>query len=62
MDALISLRSGIFGTSEMRNGRRVDTTLETIVRQKRDLVELNVAIDQHDEELKASKSDVEEHH
>jgi hypothetical protein len=54
MDALLSMRSGMFGTSELRNGRRVDTTIETIARQKINLLELNAAIVRHDEELKES--------
>ena len=51
IETLSSLRSGVFGTTELRNGRRVDTTIETIVQRKRDLAELNLAIDRHDEEL-----------
>ena len=63
MDALLSLRSGTFGTSELRNGRRVDTTMETIARQRVNLLELNAAIVRHDEDVKESLApDMEEHH
>ena len=62
MEALSSLRSGVFGTSELRHGRRVDTTMETIVQRKRDLADLNIAIMRHDEELmKLGKPDVDDH-
>jgi hypothetical protein len=61
--ALMSLRSGIFGTSELRNGRRIDTTMETIVRKKRELLALDAAIVRHDQELKDSlKLGDDEHH
>ena len=62
MEALSSLRSGVFGTSELRHGRRVDTTMETIVQRKRDLAELDAAIVRHDEELmKSGKPNVDDH-
>jgi len=62
MDALLSMRSGMFGTSELRNGRRVDTTIETIARQRINLLELNAAIVEHDEELKESLTpEIEDH-
>ncbi|GEM_PF-2602038 len=59
-EALMSFRSGTFGTSELRNGRRVDTTMETIVQRKKDLVELNAMIVEHDEELKESQSHLDD--
>lgn len=56
MQSLKSLRLGNFGTSELRNGRRTDTTLETIAERKKDLAELETVIVRHDadEELKES--------
>ena len=42
--SLKALRSGILGTSELRDGRRVDTTMETIVGRKKDLAELDAVI------------------
>lgn len=63
LDRLMALRSGAFGTSELRNGRRVDTTMETIVQRKKDLIELTEVIAQHDEALKqALKNDAADHH
>jgi hypothetical protein len=38
--SLKALRSGVLGTFEMRDGKRVNTTLETIAERKRDLAEL----------------------
>ena len=42
--SLKALRSGILGTSEMRDGKRVNTTLETIAERRRDLAELSAMI------------------
>ena len=44
MRSLRALRSGVLATSELRNGRRVDTTLETIAERKTELAELDAAI------------------
>ena len=41
---LKALRSGVLGTTEVRDGRRVNTTLETIAERKRDLAELDAMI------------------
>jgi hypothetical protein len=41
---LKALRSGILGTFELRDGKRVDTTLETIADRKKDLAELDTVI------------------
>jgi len=41
---LKGLRSLVLGTSEVRGGRRIDTTSETIVARKRDLADLDVVI------------------
>jgi hypothetical protein len=46
--SLNALRTGVLGTSELRNGKRVDTTLETIAERKKDLAELDAAIVQHE--------------
>ena len=63
LETLLALRSGVFGTSELRNGRRVDTTMETIVQRKKDLLELNAVIARHDEDRKeALKNDAPDHH
>ncbi len=53
-EGLNAFRSGALGTFELRNGRRVDTTLETIVRRKKDLAELDAMMIRHceDERLK----------
>jgi hypothetical protein len=42
--ALKSLRLGAWGTFELRNGKRVDTTLESIADRKTELAELDAAI------------------
>jgi hypothetical protein len=42
--ALKSLRLGAWGTFELRNGKRVDTTLESIVERKNDIAEMDAAI------------------
>jgi hypothetical protein len=42
--SLNALRSGILATTEVRDGKRVNTTLETIAARKRDLAELNAMI------------------
>jgi hypothetical protein len=42
--SLNALRAGVLGTSEIRGGKRVDTTLETIAERKKDLAELDAAI------------------
>jgi len=42
--SLKALRLGILGTSEMRDGKRVNTTLETIAERKRGLAELDAMI------------------
>ena len=42
--SLKGLRSRVLGTSEVRGGRRIDTTSETIVARKRDLADLDVVI------------------
>jgi hypothetical protein len=44
MRGLRALRSGVLATSELRHGRRVDTTLETIAERKTELAELDAAI------------------
>jgi hypothetical protein len=41
---LSGLRSGVLGTYELRDGKRVNTTLETIAEQARSLSELETAI------------------
>ncbi len=45
---LKALRSGALGTTELRDGKRVDTTLETIAERKRDLAGLDAMIGQDD--------------
>jgi hypothetical protein len=42
--SLKGLRSRVLGTSEVRGGKRVDTTIETIAARKRELAELDVVI------------------
>jgi hypothetical protein len=42
--SLKGLRSGVLGTSELRDGKRVDTTLETIAEHKRDIALLDAVI------------------
>jgi hypothetical protein len=42
--SLKALRSGILGTTEVRDGKRVNTTLETIAERKRDLADLTAMI------------------
>ena len=42
--SLKGLRSRVLGTSEVRGGRRIDTTSETIAARKRDLADLDVVI------------------
>jgi hypothetical protein len=42
--SLKALRSGLLGTSAIRDGKRVNTTLETIAERKRDLAELDAMI------------------
>jgi hypothetical protein len=44
MNSLKGLRSGVLRTSALRDGKRVNTTLETIAEQRRDLAELDTAI------------------
>jgi hypothetical protein len=44
--SLKALRLGVSETSELRNGKRVNTSLETIAEQKRDLAELDALIEQ----------------
>lgn len=53
-EGLNAFRSGALGTFELRNGQRVDTTLETIVKRKKDLAELDAMMARHrqDEQLK----------
>lgn len=46
--SLNSLRSGVLGTSELRHGKRVNTTLETIAERKRDLAELDAVIERQE--------------
>ena len=46
--SLKGLRSGVLATSELRDGRRVDTTLESIADRKRELAELDEAIIRHE--------------
>ena len=41
---LKGLRSRVLGTSEVRGGKRIDTTSETIAARKRDLADLDVVI------------------
>lgn len=41
---LKGLRSGALGTFEIRNGKRIDTTLETIAERKEELAELDTLI------------------
>ena len=41
---LQALRSGVLGTFELRGGKRVDTTFETIAEQKKELAELDALI------------------
>jgi hypothetical protein len=48
--SLKALRSGILGTTEVRDGKRVDTTLETIAERKRDLADLTAMIGLNDNE------------
>ena len=47
---LKDLRSGILGTTEVRDGKRVNTTLETIAERKRELAELDAMIEKNSEE------------
>jgi hypothetical protein len=42
--ALKALRLGAWGTFELRNGKRVDTTLESIADRKSEIAELDAAI------------------
>jgi len=42
--SLKALRLGILGTTEIRDGKRVNTTLETIAERKRSLAELDAMI------------------
>jgi len=42
--SLKALRLGILATSEIRDGKRINTTLETIAERKRDLAELDAMI------------------
>jgi hypothetical protein len=42
---LAGLRSGVLKTYELRAGKQVNTTLETIAEQTRALAELDTAID-----------------
>jgi hypothetical protein len=42
--SLKALRSGVLGTTEIRDGKRVNTTLETIAERKRALAELDAMI------------------
>jgi hypothetical protein len=42
--SLKALRSGILGTTEVRDGKRINTTLETIAERKRELAELDAMI------------------
>ena len=46
--SLKGLRSGVLVTFELRGGKRVDTTLETIAEQTRDLAQLETAIDRRE--------------
>ena len=48
VSSLKALRSGVLGTSELRNGKRIDTTLETIAEQRKDLADLDAAIIQRE--------------
>jgi hypothetical protein len=48
--SLKALRSGILGTTEVRDGKRVNTTLETIAERKRDLADLTAMIGLNDDE------------
>lgn len=45
--SLNGLKSGILGTTEVRNGKRVDTTAETIAARTRELAELDALIARH---------------
>ncbi len=45
---LKGLRSGVLGTSELRNGKRVDTTAEEIAERKRGIAELDTVIARHE--------------
>jgi len=45
---LNALRSGVLGTSELRHGKRVNTTIETIAERRRDLAELDEVIAHRD--------------
>jgi hypothetical protein len=47
--SLKALRSGILGTTEVRDGKRVNTTLETIAERKRDLADLTAMIGLNDD-------------
>ena len=42
--SLKGLQSGVLGTSEFRNGKRVDTTVETIAERTREIAELDALI------------------
>jgi len=53
---LKALRSGVSGTSELRGGRRVDTTLETIAEQKKELAELDALIVRGESEYPISQT------
>jgi hypothetical protein len=44
LHALKALRLGAWGTFELRNGKRVDTTLESIADRKTEIAELDAAI------------------
>jgi hypothetical protein len=46
--SLKALRGGVLGTFEFRDGKRVNTTLETIAERKRDLAELDAMMAQRD--------------
>jgi len=45
--SLKGLQSGVLGTSEVRNGKRVDTTVETIAERTREIAELDALIARH---------------
>ena len=54
--SLKALRSGVLGTTEVRYGKRVNTTLETIAERKRELAELDAMIEKNSEEWRRPAS------
>jgi hypothetical protein len=45
--SLKGLQSGVLGTFEVRSGKRVDTTVETIAERAREIAELDALIARH---------------